>query len=136
VTAPSDVNEGLRLYRRLLGYAWPYKWIFPIALVGMLLDAAVNSGLAAIMKPLVDEGFGNRNPDIIRQAPIWLVLLFLARGFTSFFAEYPTSWLGRRVIHDLRNVCVARLLRLPNGFFDLHAPSRLVAKLMFDLEQI
>ncbi len=132
----AGLTGDLRLYRRVLGYAWPYKWIFPIALIGMLLDAAVNSSLAAIMKPLVDEGFVQRNAQIIQQAPLWLVLLFLARGFTSFFAEYPTSWLGRRVIRDLRDACFARILRLPNAFFDLHAPAKLVAKLIFDLEQI
>lgn len=126
----------LRLYRRLLGYAWPYKWAFPIALLGMLLASAAASGLAAVMKPLVDEGFVQRNPEIIRQAPLWIMLLFLARGIASFFGEYTTAWIGRKVIHDLRKACFARLLRLPNGFFDLHAPGKLIAKLIYDVEQI
>jgi subfamily B ATP-binding cassette protein MsbA len=136
VTSSSTFANDFRLYRRLLGYAWKYKWAFPIALLGMALMAATAAGISSVMKPLVDEGFVQRNPEIIRQAPLWIVLFAFARGVASFLGEYTTSWIGRRVIFDLRNACFARVLRLPSGFFDLHAPGRLIAKLIYDVEQI
>jgi subfamily B ATP-binding cassette protein MsbA len=136
VKALSSIASDLRLYGRLFDYAWRYKWAFPVALLGMVLMGATAAGISSVMKPLVDEGFVARNPDIIRQAPLWIVLFAAARGFASFLGEYTTSWIGRRVIHDLRNACFARVLRLPTGYFDLHAPGRLIAKLIFDVEQI
>jgi subfamily B ATP-binding cassette protein MsbA len=136
VTSKTTFADDFRLYRRLLGFAWKYKWAFPIALLGMVLMGATAAGVSSVMKPLVDEGFVQRNPEIIRQAPLWIILFAFARGLASFLGEYTTSWIGRRVIYDLRNACFARLLRLPNGFFDLHAPGRLIAKLIYDVEQI
>lgn len=136
MTAAHTIADDVRLYRRLFGYAWKYKWAFPIALLGMVLMGATAAGIASVMKPLVDEGFVQRNPEIIRNAPLWIILFTFARALASFLGEYTTAWIGRRVIHDLRNACFARLLRLPNGFFDLHAPGRLIAKLIYDVEQI
>ncbi|HKQ30107.1 MAG TPA: lipid A export permease/ATP-binding protein MsbA [Burkholderiales bacterium] len=128
--------DDFRLYRRLLGYAWRYQWVFPIALFGMLLMAATGTGFAAVMKPLVDEGFIQRNVDTIRLAPLWLLLLFLGRSVATFIAEYSTAWIGRGVIRDVRRDCFDRLLKLPCGFYDLNPSSRLVAKLIFDVEQV
>jgi subfamily B ATP-binding cassette protein MsbA len=136
VKPTASLADDFRLYRRLLGYAWRYRWAFPIALLGMVLMAASAAGFAAVMKPLVDEGFIQRNADTIRLAPLWLVLLFLARGVATFLGEYTTTWISRRVIYDLRQDCFGRLLKLPCGFFDSNASGRLVAKLIFDVEQI
>lgn len=136
MTPAHTVADDFRLYRRLLAYAWKYKLAFPIALLGMALMGATAAGIASVMKPLVDEGFVQRNPEIIRQAPLWIVLFAFARAFASFLGEYTMSWIGRHVIHDLRQACFVRLLRLPTGYFDLHAPGRLIAKLIYDVEQI
>ena len=65
-----------------------------------------------------------------------LVLLFVARAVASFLGEYTTSWISRRVIFDLRHDCFSRLLKLPCGFYDINPSGRLVAKLIFDVEQI
>lgn len=132
----ASLADDFRLYRRLLGYAWRHRWAFPIALLGMALMALTAAGFAAVMKPLVDEGFIQRNADTIRMAPLWLILLFLARAVASFLGEYTTTWISRRVIYDLRHDCFSRLLKLPCGFYDINASGRLVAKLIFDVEQI
>jgi len=136
VKPPVDLKQDLRLYRRLLGYAVRYRWVFPIALLGMILNTAAQTGVGALMKSLVDDGFIKRDPRIVDQIPLFLLLLVLARGIGSFLAEYATTWISRKVIFDLRNACFDRLLRLPCGYFDLHASGRLVAKLIFDVEQI
>jgi len=132
----ATLTDDFRLYRRLLGYAWRYRWAFVVAFVGMVLTAATAAGFSAVMKPLVDEGFIQRNAETVRLAPLWLVLLFVARAVASFMGEYTTSWISRRVIFDLRHDCFSRLLKLPCGFYDINPSGRLVAKLIFDVEQI
>jgi ATP-binding cassette, subfamily B, bacterial MsbA len=132
----ASLADDFRLYRRLLGYAWRYRWAFGVALIGMVFMAATAAGFAAVMKPLVDEGFIQRNIDTIRLAPLWLLLLFLARGVATFLGEYTATWISRQVIYDVRHDCFNRLLRLPCGFYDINPSGRLVAKLIFDVEQI
>jgi subfamily B ATP-binding cassette protein MsbA len=136
VSKTPDPGGSLRLYRRLFGYAWPYRWAFLISVVGMLLFAATASGFAALMKPLVDEGFVQRKPEIMRMTPLLIVALFVVRAIANVLGEYTVTWIGRKVTYDLRNAVFGHLLRLPAGFYDLNASGTLISKLIFDVEQI
>ncbi len=127
---------GLRLYRRLLAYAWPYKNKFIIAVIGMIVFSITNAGFAAMMKPLIDRGFIARDMETIRHIPPFIIGLFLVRGIANFVSQYSVSWVGRRVTFDLRNAIFAHLTRLPSGFYDANVSGGLISKLIFDVEQI
>ncbi len=126
----------LQLYRRLLSYSWLYKNRFLLAIVGMVATAISDAGLAALMKPMIDGGFVQRDPSSIRYVPLILVALFLARGAASFTAEYLMNWVGRRVVFDIRNQMFSRLIHLPSTYFDHHSSGTLVSKLIYDVEQV
>ena len=131
-----DSTSSLRLYRRLLGYALPYKWKFVIAVIGMVVMSATSAGFAALMKPLIDEGFVGKDMDTIRLIPPLIVLLFLVRGIANFVGQYSINWVGRRVTFDIRNAIFTHLTRLPSGFYDTNASGGLIAKVIFNVEQI
>ncbi|TAM45612.1 MAG: lipid A export permease/ATP-binding protein MsbA [Gammaproteobacteria bacterium] len=124
------------MYRRLFGYAWPYKSVFLLSVLGALILSATAAGFAALMKPLMDEGFVGRRPDAILYIPVALVGLFILRGVGNFLSQYAISWVGRRIIADVRGDVFAHVLRLPCGFYDLHPSGMLLSKMLFDVEQI
>ena len=132
----SDTGGSLRLYRRLLGYALPYKGKFVIAVIGMIVLAITSAAFAAMMKPLVDHGFVGKDMDTIRLVPPLIIGLFLVRGIANFMAQYSVSWVGRRITFDIRNAIFTHLTRLPSGFYDTTASGGLISKLIFDVEQI
>lgn len=134
--APDLLANSVTLYRRLLGYAWPYKGVFLIAVLGMALLSATDAGFAALMKPLVDEGFVNKDPAMIRMVPPLIVGIFILRALGNFISQYAINWVGRRVTADLRRTMFAHFMYLPSDFFDSHSSSSLIAKLIFNLEQI
>ena len=132
----SDTGGSLRLYRRLLGYALPYKGKFVIAVIGMIVLAITSAAFAAMMKPLVDHGFVGKDMDTIRLVPPLVIGLFLVRGIANFMAQYSVSWVGRRITFDIRNAIFTHLTRLPSAFYDTTASGGLISKLIFDVEQI
>jgi len=132
----AGLQESWQLYRRLMRYAWPYRWMFALAAVGMVLLSASAGGFAAVMKPLVDDGFVNRDPQMLRVIPLVIVGLFILRGLATVLAEYSTTWISRRVIFDVRNSVFRHLLRLPSSYYERQSSGGLVSKLIFDLEQI
>jgi subfamily B ATP-binding cassette protein MsbA len=136
VSSPAAATGSLGLYRRLLAYAWPYKWMFVFAVLGGIALSATSAGFAALMKPLMDQGFVAKDPQTIRLIPPLLILLFLVRGFAGFVAQYCISWVGRRVTFDIRNAIFTHLMRLPSAYYDKTASSSLISKLIFDVEQI
>ena len=113
--------SGLALYRRLLNYALPYWKIFLIAVSAMILFAATDTGFAALMKPMLDGNFTERDPDVIKFVPLALVVLFLFRGLSGFVSRYAMTWIGRNIIHTLRSSMYNRLLHLPCSYFDKQA---------------
>jgi subfamily B ATP-binding cassette protein MsbA len=124
------------LYRRLLRYTWPYRRSFLLAVVGMMVGSATEPVFAALMRPLLNGGFVHRNPVSMRLMPIAVVGLFLVRGVASFGANYLMNWVGRRVVFDIRGQMFTHLLYLPTTFFDAHSSGVLIAKLIYDVEQV
>jgi len=71
------------IYKRLLTYDKPYWSVFVISIIGMIFFAATETGLAAMMKPLMDGSFVNRDADTIKFIPLALIALFIVRDITS-----------------------------------------------------
>lgn len=130
------MTDGARLYRRLLRYAWPYRGTFAAALVAMTIGSATEPLFAALMRPLLNGGFVHRNPTSMQLVPLAVVALFVVRGLASFGASYLMSMVGRRVVFDIRTDMFKRLLYMPTRFFDRQSSGILIAKLIYDVEQV
>lgn len=123
-------------YRSLIKYALPYWKGFVLAVIGMILVAVSVTGFAALMKPMLNGSFVEKDPTIIRLIPFAIVGIFLLRAVAGFIANYGMDWLGRWVIHDLRRDTFNHYLNLPARFFDSNPSGRLTSKLIFDVEQV
>ncbi len=131
-----EKGGGTHLYRRLLRYAWPYRGTFTVAIICMAIGSATEPAFAALMQPLLNGGFVHHTPASIRLMPLAVVGLFVMRGFASFGASYLMSWVGRRIVFDVRAALFDHLLYLPTPFFDAHSAGVLIAKLIYDVEQV
>ncbi len=131
----SAVSASRELYFRLLSYVRPHAKPFGLAILGMIAAAATEPLFPALMKPLLDGGFGqgsapSLSPQLFAAA---LLAIFLARGLLTFVSSYFMAWVGNRVILDLRAAMFARLLRLPNRFFDDHSSGVLLSRIAYDV---
>ncbi|MCS4503311.1 Lipid A export ATP-binding/permease protein MsbA [wastewater metagenome] len=124
------------VYRRLLGYVRPYWGIALVAVIGMVVSGGMESVFAWLMKPMLDRGFVERDPEMIRLIPFALMGIFLLRGVASFGASFGMMWVSRRVIHELRSQVFERLLTLPKRYFDNSSSARLLSRLTYNVEQV
>ncbi|ABA59128.1 lipid A export permease/ATP-binding protein MsbA [Nitrosococcus oceani] len=136
MTFTPSLNSGLAVYRRLLSYTRPYRWIFAASIITMAIYAATETGLAALMKPLMDGSFIERDPATIQIIPLLLIGLFVIRGGANFITQYGLKWVARRVVRDLREQMFCHLLALPARYYDQKASGQLLAKLIYDVEQV
>ncbi|HTT36679.1 MAG TPA: lipid A export permease/ATP-binding protein MsbA [Burkholderiales bacterium] len=127
---------GPRLYLRLLGYVRPYWRMFALSILGMLIFAATEVALPASAKPFLDGTFIEKDPVLMRWVPIALVLLYIVRGAGAFLGQYASSYVGTRVIMDLRQQMFERLLSLPLGYFAENLSGKIISKFTFDVIQI
>ncbi|MDH5536756.1 MAG: ABC transporter transmembrane domain-containing protein, partial [Betaproteobacteria bacterium] len=108
------------LYLRLLHYVAPYWRVFALALLGMMIVAATEPALPALLKPLLDGTFVHRDETIMRWMPLVIVALFVVRGLAEYLAYYSINWVGNKVVMDLRRAMFERLLELPTPYYDDH----------------
>jgi len=92
----------------------------------------------ALLKPLLDEGFAGQdggvgNPLLI---PLGIVGVFILRGIFNYLSSYGFSWVSNRVISDIRAEMYARMLRLPNGYFQKNASSVPLTKIAYDVNGV
>lgn len=135
----SKVNKTVKhkaTYGELLQYVKPYKWVLLLAFIGAIIDAGMQAGFAAMLSPILDNGFVNQDPDWIRLIPFLIVGMFVIRSIGNFTAAYGFTWAGRKVVNDLRRQVFARYLKLPQKFYDEHAAGGLISRMTFDIEQI
>jgi subfamily B ATP-binding cassette protein MsbA len=124
------------VYGRLLGYAKPYWRMFAVSIFGMLIYASTEPLFAAMMKPLIDGSFVHKDESIVRMMPLALILIFLVRGIAGFINDYFLSWVGRRVVADLRQAMFEHLLRAPTRYYDQHGSGHILAKLTYNVENV
>jgi ATP-binding cassette, subfamily B, bacterial MsbA len=125
-----------RLYLRLLGYAKRYWRTFAVSILGMVVAAATEPLLPALLKPMLDGTFVHKDQTVIDLAPVFIVVIFFVRGLATFTANYAINWVGNKVVMDLREDMFSKLLSLPTQFYDDHATGNLISKLIYDVTQV
>lgn len=129
-------KNGLTAYRRLLGVAAQFWPMFIIGIIGTLLGAGVDSALAWMIKPVINEGFVARNTDFIRLLPAAVILVFILRGIAGFLSDYGITSVGRSVVLQFRQQVFQHLMRLPARFYDGQTSGQLLSALIYNIEQL
>ena len=130
------MNNTKALYLRLLKYVKPYRWQFSVAIIGMVVFAATEPALPALMQPMLDGSFIEKDETMIVLVPILLVLLYLVRGIASFTTTVGLNWVSNKVIMDLRHQMFKHLLSLPNDYYDSHPTGTTISKLTYDVNLV
>tara|TARA_B100001113_G_scaffold212284_1_gene174160 strand:+ start:20631 stop:22379 length:1749 start_codon:yes stop_codon:yes gene_type:complete len=129
-------NNAFHLYRRLLKNTQAYKGIFALAIIGMIVHAITDTSFAAIIKPLLDGSFIDKDPEFISLMPLLIILIFLFRGIGSFMSNYGMAYVGRSIIRDIRRDMFNKILEKPSSSYDSSVTGKLVSKITFDAEQV
>ena len=115
-----------------------YKGHVAGALVALLVAAGATLAIPNAFRLIIDRGFSGDEADIGRWFQYLLVIVVvMALATASRF--YFVSWLGERVVADLREAVQRNLLRLAPSFFEENRPSEIASRLTADttiIEQV
>lgn len=125
-----------KTFRRVLSLFAPYKTRIAVALVAMIVTAATEPAVAALMKQLLDEGFARAPTFPLWMVPVLVVGIFLIRGMSTFTSTFLFAWVSGRLVAQMRQKIFARLLDVPLGFFDKHSTGQVLNTMMVEVQQI
>ncbi len=133
---PMQSMTNRALYGRLLGFVKPYRRHFAGGIVAMILVAATEPAIPAMLKPLLDGTFVAKDPVYVFWMPLLLVALFVVRGVLGFASSMSMVWIGGKVVEDLRKAMFERLLVLPGAFYDASTKGVLVTRVSHNVQEV
>ncbi|KGI78139.1 lipid transporter ATP-binding/permease [Oleiagrimonas soli] len=123
-------------YKRLLGYVRQHWGMASVGLVGMVIDAGCLTLFTKLIKPMLDNLFTLKDPHTIFWMPIWIVLIFLVRGFGAYMENYGTAVVGRNVVQQIRMDIFNTYLRMTSAFFNREPSGHQIARITYTSEQV
>ena len=108
-------GKSTRPLRALLPFVWPYRLQLGLALLFLVLSAAATLSLPIAVRQVIDLGFSRSNAGVINTYFWALFGVAVLMAFASGLRFYWVSWLGERVVADIRDA-----LYRQTGLFQYH----------------
>ena len=129
---PRPTSSNIRILKNILPLLKPYKLPMAIALIALFLAALSTLGIGIGVRTLVDRAFREEDPTGLSYSLLLLLGCVIVMAVASFGRTYYVSWLGERLIADLRQKTFRHLLTLDVGYFEMVRPGELMSRLTTD----
>ncbi len=136
-TAPDTGGErpgsrDLGQLRRIWGFVRPYRRQVAAAGVALTVAAATVLAMGMGLRRLVDDGFSSGNADLLDQAVLILFGVIVVLAASSYARFYLVSWLGERIVADIRRAVYARVIALSPAYFEVTRTGEILSRLTAD----
>ena len=123
----------MKNYTRLLKYILPYKRRLFEAIVCIIIAAGANLYLPWIIKDMIDKVLAEKDMLMLNVIAAGIVITFLIRGIFYYGQSYLVSFVGERVIIDVREILFKKFQRLPLSYFDRHQTGEIMSYITNDV---
>ena len=132
ITFDRPKGRDFRYLRRTAGFLKPYTGHVIAAIAALVITGLSVLGLGQGLKGLIDGGFANGDSAALDNALFLLLALSFIMAVGTFARFYFVSWLGERVVADLRQAVFYRILSLHAGFFETTKTGEVLSRLTTD----
>ena len=123
----------MKNYVRLLGYIKPHIGRLIEAIICIIVAAGANLYLPWIIKDMIDKVLAEKDMQMLNVISIGIVVTFFIRGIFYYGQSYLVSFVGQRVIIDVRDVLFKKFQRLPLSYFDRHQTGEIMSYITNDV---
>ena len=130
--AQSVQRRRLIALRPLLARLAPYRWQALGALLGMAVSAGMLLAFGKGLGYLIDKGFRSRDPGLLDQAVLIVFACTVVLALASFCRFFLVTWVGERIVADLRKQVFGHLLTLSPAFYEVTRTGDIISRLTTD----
>lgn len=123
-------------FRRLWPTISPFRVGLIVAAIALVLNAASDTYMLSLLKPLLDDGFGKAESAVLKWMPLVVIGLMILRGVTSYISSYCISWVSGKVVMHMRRRLFSHMMGMPVSFFDQQSTGTLLSRITYDSEQV
>jgi len=126
----------MNLYRRLLEFVKPYWRHLAGAMVCMVFVSAATAGSAYLVKPVLDEIFFKKDLSMLKWIPLAIIGIFILKGVFDYGQAFLMSYVGQKIIADLREKVYSHIQSLSLSFFTKNPTGILMSRIMNDVGMV
>ncbi|WP_442927951.1 ABC transporter transmembrane domain-containing protein [Microbulbifer sp. M83] len=123
-------------FREMMAELWqfmrPYKKVLVAAGVALVFTAGITLSIGQGIRLLVDEGLVESSGTALRTAVLVLMSLALLMAVGTYARHYLVSWLGERVVADLRKAVFDHIVTLHPSYFEMNRSGEIMSRLTTD----
>jgi subfamily B ATP-binding cassette protein MsbA len=126
----------MKVYGRLLRYVRPYLGKLIISALSMVGVAAMTALTALIIKNVLDDVFIAGDRRMLLLIPAAIMVIYIFKGFFRFVRTYVMSWVGLKIVQDIRNELYEHMHRLSMSFFTETPTGILMSRVTYDVSMM
>ena len=112
-------------------------WVVVGAIVAMAVSAGTDAAIPALLKPLLDKGFGAHASDNAKWfVPVAVIGLALIRGVSQYASGYLLAYVSNKILLELRLKMFDRMIHTSVAFFQRETASTVINAIVFEVNQI
>ncbi|WED27849.1 lipid A ABC transporter ATP-binding protein/permease MsbA [Vibrio sp. DW001] len=136
MSADTHDETTLQTFKRLWTYIRNYKSGLIVAVFALAINAVSDTYMISLLKPLLDEGFGDAETDFLKVLPFIILGVMVIRGSSGFVSDYCMSWVSGNVVMNIRRKLFNHFMHMPVAFFDRESTGALLSRITYDSEQV
>jgi ATP-binding cassette subfamily B protein len=125
-------GESLRPLRALVPFVLPYTGTLYLAMAALVLASVAQLALPVAIRYLIDAGLLAESAASIDRYFLGLFAVAIAFGLFSALRFYLVTWLGERVVADIRDAVYQHVVRLDPTFFEITKTGEVLSRLTTD----
>ena len=118
--------------RNLFRFLHPYRGVIVAAVIALCISAAAVLALGQGLRVLIDDGLSSEEVGRLHGALIYMAGMVALLAGGTFARFYLVSWLGERVVADIRRAVFRRLMGLSPAFFEINKVGELLSRVTTD----
>lgn len=130
---PNNTSARWQAARQAVQFIAPYKRQVAYSLLALLFTAAITLSIGQGIRLLIDQGFATQSKELLSHYVLIFLLLVVALAAGTFTRYYWVTWLGERVIADIRSRVFNHLIHLHPGFFEANRSLEIQSRLTADM---
>ena len=129
-------SDTMNIYKRLVKLARPHVAKFILAMFCMLVVGGLTSALAFLVKPALDDIFMKKNMVMLKWIPVAVITIYLLKGLCNYVQIVLMSFIGQRVVADVRNQLYRAIQGQSMSFFTKHPTGILMSRITNDVNSM
>ncbi|MEQ1863721.1 MAG: ABC transporter transmembrane domain-containing protein [Micropepsaceae bacterium] len=125
-------GRDIRVLRRLVPFMAPYKGMIAGAVAFLLVSTTATLAIPRAVQQMVDHGFSRENAGLIDQYFLFVLGVAVVLGLATAIRFYFVTWIGERIVADLRKALYTHILSLSPAFFEVTRTGEVLSRLTTD----